>query len=376
MPVKRTARATLVSACVVGALSVLPTIARGDAPTPAASPTPTPTPTPTVRLRYQRGPGAERCPEESELRNQIAARLGYDPIREQATNEIVAAIEKTPRGLEGRVEIRDEAGKRKGRRVLTSTSLDCTELASALTLAISIAADPLSLGRAPAASVHAPASASVPSPPPPPASASPVAASASVAPVEAAAPASLPAAPAASREDVVPVRPRLLLGVHHAFGAGPARAWGLDFGLGARRGVLSLGLEGRVDWAGAPKPVRSGDGADGTSVGTVEASIFAGSVVPCLHVQRGLLVACALGSVGVIQGRGQGVSVPRKQTTTYAAAGLRLGVEVPVVGPLALGVHGDVLANLTRTTLRLDGVEAWASSPIAGLLRAALLGTF
>lgn len=134
-----------------------------------------------------------------------------------------------------------------------------------------------------------------------------------------------------------------------------------------RRGNASLTLEGRIDLPGAATAVAGG---------TVDASILAGTLAPCLHIPRALLVACALGSAGVIQGRGRGVSVPRKQTTTYAAAGARLGVEVPIVGPLSLGVHGDLLANLTRTTLRLDGTEAWSSPPIAGLVRGALLGSF
>ena len=68
--------------------------------------------------------------------------------------------------------------------------------------------------------------------------------------------------------------------------------------------------------------------------------------------------------------------MPRRKSTFYAAGGGRLGVEIPLVAPLAFGFHGDLLASLTRTTLRIDGKEAWSSPPLSGLLGVSALGMF
>jgi hypothetical protein len=53
---------------------------------------------PTSRLTYVRGPGAEKCPDEAELRRAVAERLGYDPFFPAANRTIVAEITRTQGG--------------------------------------------------------------------------------------------------------------------------------------------------------------------------------------------------------------------------------------------------------------------------------------
>lgn len=104
--------------------------------------------TPSAKLTYVRGPGAEACPDESELRRAVAARLGYDPFFPTAPQAIVAQIHARARpdgrrGYRGDVQIVNEHGIVRGERALETKSEDCAEMVRALALGISIAVDDL-----------------------------------------------------------------------------------------------------------------------------------------------------------------------------------------------------------------------------------------
>ena len=108
---------------------------------------------PTINLRYTRGAGAERCPEEATLRSAVSARLGRDPWDPAAKRTIVVAVAREGASLRARVELRGGDGRISGLREMTSVGQDCIELAAAVQLAISMAIDPLSFsGSTPAAS--------------------------------------------------------------------------------------------------------------------------------------------------------------------------------------------------------------------------------
>jgi hypothetical protein len=108
------------------------------APAPAAK---------TARLVYERE--VPECPDESTLRNEVLARLGYDPFTQNSPRTMTASIERTRSGLRAHIVFHDPGSKGGGSRTLESTKNDCSELASAMVLAITIAIDPSSLTRPP-----------------------------------------------------------------------------------------------------------------------------------------------------------------------------------------------------------------------------------
>jgi hypothetical protein len=105
---------------------------------------------PDAKLSYVRKGAATICPDEPLMRQLVAARLGYDPFRDQSQRAIAVTITRDPKGFRAVLELRDDTGKVVGTRTLSSTSSDCNELASAIALALTIAIDPL--GEAPSAS--------------------------------------------------------------------------------------------------------------------------------------------------------------------------------------------------------------------------------
>jgi len=107
---------------------------------------------PTSRLTYARGSGAEACPDETAVRQAVAARLGYDPFFPSAEKTIVARIVRTKDELRATVELVDEHGLMRGVRELKASAGQCGELVATMALAISIAIDPTNpaiLGAAP-----------------------------------------------------------------------------------------------------------------------------------------------------------------------------------------------------------------------------------
>jgi hypothetical protein len=114
--------------------------------------------------------------------------------------------------------------------------------------------------------------------------------------------------------------------------------------------------------------------ADIPDLGRIKSSLLVATVVPCGHVRS--LLACALVSVGTLQGAGEQVDQPRQESTFFAATGARLGAEIPLVKRLYLRVHLDLLATLTRTTLHLDDKAAWITPPLSGDLGISVMASF
>jgi hypothetical protein len=137
---------------------------------------------------------------------------------------------------------------------------------------------------------------------------------------------------------------------------------GLSVGVTAQAGIrwrdASIGLEGRADLPASAD-------AD-QEQGRVTASLLLASLVPCGHWR--IFIVCGLGSLGALRGAGSGVDEPKEDTTLFAAAGVRGGVEVPVTGPLSARIYGDFNATLTPTSLQLGGETVWASPPVHGAI--------
>ena len=86
-----------------------------------------------------RGPGAEACPGDAELRKAVATRIGYDSFFPAAQKTVIAQVARGGRGYSERVQIIGDDGNMRGERQLASKGDDCAELVSTMALAVSIA---------------------------------------------------------------------------------------------------------------------------------------------------------------------------------------------------------------------------------------------
>jgi len=305
---------------------------------------------PSAKLVYERGAGADACPDEASLRRDVATELGHDPFVASAEKTVFARIVRDGQKLKATIELRDAAGKATGTRALESKQLDCKELASAVTLAITLALDPFAVPGKPSASIEPSASAPAPSvsapPPEPPPS---------------------PPRPVPTIDDRVPPPPpppphgvRASLGAIGGSGFAPSTNLGVVAAVGWMTPRWGIDLEFRRDFPATAE----------VSTGTATSSLLAASIVPCLI--RGPLGLCALASIGAVQASGGSVRTPRTASGLWLAAGVRVAVEVPLMRLVAIGLHADALAPLVRTALRLDGEDVWTTPALAGLVGARL----
>jgi hypothetical protein len=297
---------------------------------------------PTARLTYVRASGAERCPDEGELRKAVAARLGYDPFFPWARATVVAEVAGRPRGFHGHVTILDEHGLARGERTLDATSESCDDMVRALALTISIAIDDLATEFAP---------------PPPPAAA----------PASSPSPTSPEAGPSSSAPAVEhtpgPARAAGMAGEHvswagwgapiASFGVAPTGTLGLHLDAELRYRSFSLGLEGRAD---LPSSISTAVG------GRVSTQVVLGAVVPCLREPSPLFV-CGLLAAGVFSESGVDVAAPQSRSALYAAPGLRVGIELPLNQSLFFVGHADGLVALLRHTVELDQTAVFTVPP-------------
>jgi len=303
-------------------------------------------PPPAVRLVYDRGPSAADCPDEQMVVYAVRARLGFDPFHEPADLVIRASLFRIGEELRATIRLSDNR-RNQGERNLVSRRSDCTELASAVELALSIAVDPLSVAR------DAPAPASAPAP----------------IVVGQAAPPAAPAPPAAVSVQAAPPAPpkhvQATLGAAGSVGGSVAPTLGVVAGVGFGTDSWSVAIEGRADLP-ASKEVDGG--------GRITASMLAGTLAPCF--QRWLLGGCLLATVAALRGAGEGLDAPREQTTWLVAGGARVLIEAPGSGWVAFRAHLDLLSPLVRTTLKVGGNPVWTAPPISAALGVAAVVRF
>jgi len=300
---------------------------------------------PAVRLTYERSPAAADCPDKETVLDAVRARLGFDPFREPAEIAIRASVTRTADELTADLRLSDDRSEG-GEKRLVSRRADCSELASAMELALSIAIDPLSVtGVAPA-----PAS--------PPAPSRPITVF-----VETLAPAPLPS----SSPPGPAGPPKFLLALGGAVGSvgtslSPTLGFLGGFGLASER--WSVSLEGRADLP-ASREVEGGH---------ITLSMLSGTLVPCLH--RRPFSGCLLASFLALRGSGYDLDDARQLTTTLLALGSRVALELPSTGAFAVRAHADVLAPLARTTLKVGGQPVWTSPPVSVTLGVAAVVNF
>jgi hypothetical protein len=313
----------------------------------------------TARLTYSRGAGASDCPDVDVIRAGVAARLGYEPFDDGAERLVSATVSRTGHGLEARIQIVGTDGEAAAERRLASRQADCSELASAMELAISIAIDPLA-GSRPRPVPPAPP----PPSPPPPAS---LPAPPQVIVVREPAPPSVARPPPPSPR--VPIVFLVRLGGLGTVGSVPAAAFGGTVQASVRRGALSIGIEGRGDIA-----VTTELDFNGMRVGEMETSLLMGALVPC--ASRGVLEGCALFAAGKLRASARGLQMPQQVTAPFAAVGARVGLELPLGSILSAGAHADVLAPITETVLRVSGQPVWTSPAISAAFGATIGARF
>lgn len=295
-----------------------------------------------VRLDYERG--ATQCGDARELSDAVAADLGYAPFAPDARETLRVRIGASAAELTATIELFDARGSSAGRRELSSPERDCRELMAALALAVSIAIDPVHSGKEPEPE---------PQPAPEP-----------EAPKPAPKPKTPKARPPPPQPKPQPSNLHLSLagGALLATGTAPAQAIGFFGYAGARWPSVSFGIEGRADLPAEKSEPQ----------GSASASLMLASLLPCVHVGVGF--ACAVGSLGALQGSGEDVSRPAKATTVFAAAGVRGGTDVPITESLGVVGFVDLRTNLTRTTLRLNDREVWSTPAFGGDLGVGLRG--
>ena len=276
---------------------------------PAFADNPPAAPT-TMRLRYTRMRGAERCPAEQEMRDNVDVRArGRHIFDANAAAELVVTAKREGGRYTGKAELFDANGARVWVDVVGPLWETCSAIMDALALGIIIKIGPYQKPPAPAPPEPA-------APPPPP----PVAPPPPPPPV---APAPLLARAPAERRSL------LSSGLAIDAGAGPGVALGFTAAFGRRWSSVSVAMEAR-----AVMPT-SGD------IGRrhITASRYSLGVVPCLHTLE-IVVACAIVESGLARvtsdSRGTASAVQ-----PYAAVGARGGIELSLRPNLTLQLAVD-----------------------------------
>jgi hypothetical protein len=300
-----------------------------------------------ARIEVSRDDGAMSCPDEKQLSDAIASRLGYEPFSPDAELRIAVRFFREGRTFRGVVEMHTAGGESKGARALASGTPDCQELAETAALTISILLDPRS-GLNP----HPPLPMTTPQELPDLSrSQDPRAPTAS----------RLEAIPAPPRDRAPSLRPRLAAHATGSVNLLPAPTLGVlaSAGIEARR--WSMDGELRIDTAGSNSYGRH----------DVSASFAAGALAPCARF--GFARACGLVVLGAVQAEVVGAS-QGKQSAFVLLVGPRLGISLPINSWLSFDAHVDLLYAPTQMTVRLDGVDLWETHAISGLLGIGFLG--
>jgi hypothetical protein len=297
-----------------------------------------------IRLHYQRGPGAESCPDEDQLREAIATRLGSDPFSDNGKRLLEITIGGQGEGLEAHIGLVGETGATSGQRDLVSKSRECHDLATVLVLTASMVLDPLP----PPAPDSPPETPKTPTPPAQPHVAEAV------------------ATPLTSPVESAPSATGLGVGfaVSGAVGAVPSPSLGLALELGYAWTLFSLALD-----AQAILPAHQE-----LSTGSVASSQFTAVLVPC--VTHWHLGACGLISAGATRVAASGIEPAGSHSLPFFGLGGRVYGGLPLLGWLEARLQLDVLAPLTQTSIVLDGRTTWTAPAVSGSAGLALVARF
>lgn len=300
---------------------------------------------PSARFVYLRGKGTQTCPSESEVREAVQVRLGYDPFSTYAASTMFAEVASTSGGYTASLKLVDGDNAVRGDRTLKVLG-ECADLMDAMALTISIAIDPMSVTRTGPPPGIPPTEKTVDPTP------SVVESEVRTEPVNGGAAEGSARAPSTSAEGTSPMA-FVSLGPLTSLGSAPALSVGVSVGVEGQLGWIVAGLEGRAD-------LPSSAAVEG--LGRVESSLLAGTVFG--GVREGLLSAGVVGTMGRLAATSSDVARSREESALFLATGLRIGVAVPLSRSIEARARAEALANLLRHKLEISGREAF-EYPIA-----------
>ncbi len=284
-----------------------------------------------LRLEFK---GAPKCPDAGVLRDLVAADLGgQDPFVEEAPERLAIVLHRRgPAYFTADVTLYTAAGK--AGLVTQEVANNCASLLNLVANTVAGWRMPVVVGRpktsAPPACVpvEAPAPAPV-CPPPAPAprcEPEPTSQPTSAGPPD-------PPPP----ETKTPLVFRVGSGVWADYFSNDRGSLGLTLDMSIRRGWLSLIVEGRGD-----PPIGSTQIPNG---GSVSFARVTGALLLCAH--HNVLVGCLKGQGGRILFPS---ALPALPAQTYAAIGVRIGLEFPVVPWFLVRLDGELLPPIDPPT--------------------------
>jgi hypothetical protein len=292
-----------------------------------------------VSLRYSDESNA-RCWLAQELRDELAARVGRDPIEEQASRELVVNIRATGRTLLAQVTI-IEAGEVVGVRELQSRGSRCDDLMEDLLLTLTFLVDtgpqhPETPEPAPSEPVSPePATVSAPTPPP--------------VIVQLA----LPPSPPRGHE-TAPLTLRLHVDGAALFGALPNVSPTLDVSASFAMGAFAWMVGARVTRV------------DGLSFGPGEISVWHG-------LGRGLLCArffdidaCGLVTAGAMVAEGRGFESNARRVEPFVGLGLHAGYGWVFTEHVGLHVFAEIVFHAQSSDILIGREIVWGSGDVSG----------
>lgn len=284
------------------------------------------------------------CPDRDAFAGAIATRLGYEAVVPPEPDAQTLSVRFVAEKSTTRVTLRllDPAKKALAEKTITSES--CAELGSAAAFAAAILLDPRAM---------------FPRPAKPPSEPAPVAPAAPRETLESDSPGTWPwwqprsplpteTPPSPAPRPSPPWRWRVGLAGSSCAGCAPALNAGGALFLGVAKGAIGLDAGARTDLPAS------------TSNGSVRASLVLGELFP--HVRIDPLRVGLLGSIGSLLGEGDG----QRQSSLFAAAGLRAAVEWRVLAPLFLRAAIDGSLVLAHVSLRARGRELWSTPAVVG----------
>jgi len=281
-----------------------------------------------VALQYVTDPTLD-CPSAGELSASIVSQLGYDPFTSDPSEaRLRVAITKLVDGAEAQIEWIDRSQQSEGERRLASGGSGCGELARSLPFALAVQ---IQLHSSSSTAAPAPREAPAPAPAPRPQNPPP------------------PRAPAKAQHLVF-------------LGAGVLARHGLTPGFSP--GLRVFGALAREPWAvelsvhaTLPTELRLSDGTG------FSARELGANLVPCARFAP--VGVCAVGTLGVLLVRGQGVDRVGSPSSITGGVGGRLQLLWPALERFGVIVQAEALVILAPRDVLLNQTAVWSTAPLA-----------
>jgi len=293
-----------------------------------------------VALEYRVDPALRSCPTLQELSDSVAKQLGYQPFDDSAPQRLSVKIVRPLDHVEARIQWLGGQAGNSGERRLQSASGDCTELAQSLSFAVAVQIQ-LHASEASAPAAAKPADAGQPQPTTP--AASQVTRGA-------------PASAVADRPLLARRRRRAVL-----VGVGGLTTYGLAPGVNLGGRLFGAITEDWWELALGVHAVMPGrfQQHDGTGFSAHQLGL---ALAPCVRFSA--LGACAVGSLGILRVRGEGVDRVGTPSSVVGSAGARAQLFWPELERMGVLVEGEALVVLTPRDVLLNGARVWSTAPV------------